>query len=171
MNRRTLVAGLLATTALTACATTLDTNMKNAALDAKILADGLAGIQTQLGMLNIPALTPAVMNTVSDVVKGVQAEAAAMLNYTATKSSITSDVQNIEGYVNQFFGAITPAVLALIPPPISTAITAIAVLLPVIEAAVNLILPQASRTAAIRNGTTMNVGEARLQLRMAALSK
>ena len=169
MFRRTLLAGLLGSTALAGCATTLDTNMKNAATDAQILAQGLEGIETQLGALNIPVLTPAVMQTVSTVVAGVKAEAAAMLGYTATASSITGDVQKIEGYINQFFGAITPAVLALIPPPASTAIMAVSVLLPVIEAAVNLVFPSASNAATVRASTTMNADEARLNLRAAAL--
>lgn len=166
MNRRYFLAA--STLALPGCTltgnapnTTVDSAISLVANDAGLIANGLQGVLTQLPALNISGLTPAILAEVGSDVADAKALAVALAGATSAAAA-QPIVQKIETYVNTIVS--TLAVLPL-PPPISTALQAAAILLPVIEAAVGLIVgPQASRGG-------MAANEARLVLAAAAAKR
>lgn len=176
MLRRNL---LLGSTALgvTACAgQTVDQDVVMVAADASTIANGLTGVLAQLGPLaatyGIPAST---MASVSTAVAGLQAIAAQMSGVT-TAAAAQPMVQKIETYVNTIVSAL--AAFPLIPPPISTTLTAAAILLPVIESVVGIVInnvaPAAVRRASVGVSnipTKAQADQARLILRAAAVRR
>jgi hypothetical protein len=107
--------------------------------DVKIIATGLQGVMNQLGALSVPGLTPQVLNTCQTSLAGLQTCAAAIANASSAVDAKPT-VEQVEGYVNAFVGAL--AVLPL-PAPVNTALVAATILLPVIEAAVGLAISNA----------------------------
>lgn len=157
MQRRHFLA-LAPSVALGGCLTGPDQAIATVANDAKLIASGLQGVLVQLGNLNVAGLTPAILATVGSAVTNLQAVADAIAG-VATNAAAQPLVQKIETYVNTIVSAL--AVLPL-PPPISTALQAAAILLPIIEAAVGMVLPASTARAA--KGLALTPDQARLVL-------
>ena len=159
LNRRMV---LLGSTALGGCAT-FNANAGKVATDVGLIADGLKGVLTQLGSLNIPQLTPSVMSTVGSAVASLEALAQqiAAASSTAAQQPL---VQQIYTYVSRIVAVLTP-ILAAIPATagIAVALQAAQVLLPIIFAAVNLVLPASA--PAVPGSIPLTPDEARLILR------
>lgn len=132
-----------------ACAT-LDTTLATVAADTNTIALGLKGVLAQLGTLNIPGLTTSVMATVGTAISSLQSVAAAIAG-TTTTAAAQPLVQKIESYVNTVVGALA---LLPLPPPISTALEAAAILLPLIETAVGLATNSVMRPRGVMPGMT-----------------
>ena len=167
MLRRNL---LLGTTALsvTACAgKTVDQVVVTVAADASTIANGLTGVLAQLGPLaSTYGISGATMALIGTAVAGLQSVATQVSGAT-TAASAQPMVQKIETYVNTIVSALAGLPL---PPPISTALMAAAILLPVIESAVGLIINSASPGARLSAAApTMTPDQARLILKGAAV--
>jgi hypothetical protein len=154
---------------LAACTTaSVDAGLATAASDVATIAAALPAVLTQLGTLSIPGLTPAIVATVGVAVSGIQTVASA-LSGAATAAAAQPLVAKVETYVN---GIVTALAGLPLPPPISTALTAASILLPVIEAAIGLVTtpaPAAARMAA--SAPSMSPAQARLILKGIAVSK
>lgn len=143
MLRRNL---LIATPALAlgACNTiNIDKTLATVAADANLIAGGLKGVLAQLGPLNIPGLDTAILGKAATAIAGIQTVAASLTGVTSTAAAQPL-VQKIESYVNVVVSALASLPL---PPPISTAIQAAAILLPIIEIAVGLAVPASAAKA------------------------
>jgi hypothetical protein len=124
ITRRSL--GLaLAAAPLAACAG--GTSLQTVASDVNIIAGAMKGVLVQLGALSIPGLTPQLMAQIGGYVADLQSVAAA-ISGTSSVDAAKPLVAQVETLVNAIVGAL--AVLPL-PPPISTALQAAAILLPV----------------------------------------
>jgi hypothetical protein len=146
ISRRSLVAStpLAALAMLGACAgKSADQTIATVAADANTIAGGLKGVLAQLGPLNVPGLTPSVISTVGVAVSEIQTVAASLSGVTSAAAAQPL-VQKIETYLNTIVAALAGLPL---PPPISTALQAAAILLPIIEAAVGLVVQQAAKAA------------------------
>lgn len=153
LNRRTLLASS-AIIPLAGCAGMgTDASISAIARDASILASGLMGAIAQLGSLAIPA-------TVSAALAGLQSVADA-LSTVASQSAALPLVQKIESYVNVIVQAL--ASIPLLPAPVTLALQAATILLPIIEAAVGMVLPASSMRAKLAP-SNMSPSEARLIL-------
>jgi len=104
--------------------------------DVQTIAMGLSKTLTQLSMLNLPGLTPAILDICQTALAGIQTVGQALLGVSSTTDAQPL-VQRVEGYVNAFVGAL--AFLPL-PGPIQLALVAATILLPIIESAVNLVV-------------------------------
>jgi hypothetical protein len=152
ITRRSL--GLaLAAAPLAACA---GVSLQTVASDVSIIADGMKGVLVQLGALSIPGLTPQLMAQIGGYVADLQS-VAAVISGTSSVDAAKPLVAQVETLVNAIVGAL--AVLPL-PPPISTALQAAAILLPVIEMALGMVTGQPKAKAG-----AMSADQARMVLR------
>lgn len=134
------------------------------AQDASLIATGLKGALANLGALNIPGLTADKVMTIGLAVAGLQTVATSLLMATTTAVAQPL-VQQIETDLNAIVGALAGLPL---PPPISTALQAAAILLPVIETAIGMVLPPtapATPAARLAASVTMTADQARLILK------
>lgn len=143
------------------------------AADVAAIADGLAGVLPSLGQVS--GIDAGTVAKVGGYVADLQKVAA-----TLAGAGTTAEAQPLVKQVEQFVNAIAGALAGLaLPPPIGPAITAASVLLPVIEAAVNLAVPAAAPAGAMtpdearailndlaapRSGGAMSPGAARALL-------
>jgi hypothetical protein len=117
-----------------------------AAYDTALIAKGLNGVLTQLTVLQISGLTPSILDTCNQALTGLQGVAQAL--YSASSVSDAQPlVQKVEGYVNAIVGAL--AALPL-PPDVSKALAAAAILLPIVEVAVGLVMQTAPPAPAVQ---------------------
>lgn len=107
------------------------------AQDVQIIASGLSKTLVQLSALSLPGLTPAILDICQTALTGLQGVAGTLVGVSAI-SDAQPLIVRVEGYVNAFVGALS---ILPLPPPIQTALIAATVLLPFIEASVNLIVP------------------------------
>jgi hypothetical protein len=162
INRRRLFSsaaiGAL-TLGLGACASQpVDTTLATVAADVNTIAAGLKGVLTQLGTMSIAGLTPAIVSTVGTAIANIQSVAAAVSTATTT-AAVQPLVQKIETYLNAVISALAAILLR---PPISTALQAAAILLPVVEAAIGLV----TNAVPMQMGASaMTADQARLILR------
>lgn len=160
LNRRMV---LLGSTALVCGCAAFNANVGKVATDVSLIADGLKGVLAQLGSLNIVQLTPSVMSTVGTAVASLEALAQqiAAASSTAAQQPL---VQQIYTYVSKIIEVLTP-ILAVIPATagIAVALQAVQVLLPIIFAAVNLVLPASA--VPVQGVSIMSPDQARLILR------
>lgn len=143
MLRRSLLIGSTSA-ALAACTTTdatFDATIARVSRDVQLIADGLNGVLKQLATLNIPALTPTLMSTLITAVSGVQGVAASIRSVT-DQAAAQALVQKMGTYVNAVVSAIGS--IPNLPPQIQTGIAAAAILLPLIETALNMVLPKSA---------------------------
>jgi hypothetical protein len=112
------------------------------AQDVNLIAGGLSKALTQVQMLGVPGLTPQILNTCQIALTGVQGVAQSLAGVSSVQDAQPLIVR-VEGYVNAIVDAL--AVLPL-PPPVQTALLAATILLPVVEAAVNMAVPPAAAT-------------------------
>lgn len=161
---------LLSTTAavplaLGACGS-VDMKIASVAKDAKLIASGFAGVLQQLGRLNLPGLTPALVAYIGVAVAGITSLADA-LGTAATAAEAQPLVEKIAGYTNAVVGAL--ATLPL-PPAISMALQAAMVLLPLIELAVGLVASPAhpARSALAAPAAPLTSDQAREFLALSA---
>jgi hypothetical protein len=148
---------------LAACAgKTVDQSIATVVTDVSTIANGLQGTLTQLGALGVAGLTPAIVSTVGNYVADLQ-QVATQVSGATTTAAAQPLVQKVETYVNTIVSTLA---LIPLPPPISTALQAAAILLPVIEVAVGLLVPPT-------NGASpgMTPDQARLVLLGAAAAK
>jgi hypothetical protein len=143
ISRRSILA-VTPLAALAACAgQSADQTIATVAADANTIAGGLQGVLAQLGPLNVPGLTPSVISTVGVAVSQIQTVAASISGVTSAAAAQPL-VQKIETYLNTIVAALAGLPL---PPPVSTALQAAAILLPIIEVAVGLVVQQAAKAA------------------------
>lgn len=142
--------------ALTACnGMPPSQNIAVVAQDVQIIATGLSKTLTQLSALNLPGLTPAILDITQTALAELQTVAQALAG-VSTATDAQPLVIRVEGYVNAFVGALS---ILPLPPEIKTALIAAQILLPVVEMAVNLAAPP--KAAA----TTMTADQARAALK------
>ena len=162
MTRRALLrsTALVPVAAVVACAGQTAAGLPAQLLsDVQTLASGVAGILPTLGAVaGIPAAT---VSQVGGDIAELQ-QAAGTLSGVATTTAAQPVVQQIEGYVNAIVGIAAPLLAATPAGPILAAAT---VLLPVIEAAVGLVLPPSAPPAAVAAAASqMTPAQARLIL-------
>lgn len=155
MKRRSLLFGTTSFFGLAACAGT-DQTVKIVATDVQLIANGLQGILPNLGTL--AGLSPESLATIANALADLQQVASAIAQ-TSTTAEEKPLVQKVEAYVNTIVSIL--AAIPLIPPPISTVLQAAAILLPIIETAVGLVVQNPPR---VRGGTPMTADQARLIL-------
>jgi hypothetical protein len=143
MNRRTLLAnssivaiGLTAVGIVGCAGLTTNQVLSQAAADANAIAQGLKNILPQIGAL--AGVSPATVATVGQAIADIQTVAAAITGATTAGAAQPSVVQ-LETDLNAIVAAL--ASLTVIPPPISTALMAASILLPLIETAVGMVVP------------------------------
>jgi hypothetical protein len=128
---------LAVTTGLAACtAAQVNNALVQAGTDAKLIGNGLLSVLPQLA--TVAGITPATLAAVQAAVTGIQTAATAIAAASSASAALPA-VQSLEADFNAIIGAL--ASVPLIPPPISTALQAASILLPIIEAAVGLVLP------------------------------
>lgn len=139
MIRRKLLAGVSAL-ALGGCASF---STGQIASDASNLAAGLQGMMAQLGQLalNIPTT---VMSAVGTAITSLQKAADAVAGVYTTASALPL-VQQIAGYVNAVVAALSS--VPGIPTAIQLILQAAQAILPIIEAAVGMVVTAVSATA------------------------
>lgn len=123
------------------------------AQDATTIANGLEVALTQLKTVN--GVPPATLTQIGGYITDMQSVAAAISNAASASAALPS-VQQLEADVN---GAVSAAAAlgSLLPPPVSTALQAAAVLLPVVETGVGLVVNAVKPTT----GATMTPAQAR----------
>ncbi len=130
-------------------------SIQTVAQDVQIIATGLGKTLTQLSALNLPGLTPAILDMAQTALAGLQTVSQAFAG-VSTATDAQPLVIKVESYVNAFVGALS---ILPLPPEIKTGLLAAQILLPVIEMAVNLAVPP--KTVA----TTMTADQARAALK------
>ena len=113
------------------------------ASDASLIATGLQGALANIGNLNISGLTADRIQTIGLALAGLKTVATSLAMAT-TSAQAQPLVQQLETDLNAIVGAL--ATLPL-PPQISVALQAAAILLPVIEAAIGMVIPTPAPTA------------------------
>jgi hypothetical protein len=141
LSRRAFGASLFATTALVACSTPpsraqlqADFNSITTSLQAVVAALGVPGVA--------PKIDPAILTRVTALIPILQADATSLLN-AATPSTTT--LQSFEAEANQIVALATP--YAALIPVVGPYLPLVSVLLPVIEAEVNALIPTAAASA------------------------
>lgn len=135
MKRRSILAGCSAL-ALAGCAGLSPAQIaRQAVTDLGLIANGFAAGTPELA--SITGISAATLTSVSALFGKAQALAAG-ISATVTAETAKPVVQQIEAYFGE---ALTLLGDLLLPPPFSTVLTALNVLLPVVEAAVGLPVP------------------------------
>lgn len=140
MLRRAILAAPLAVAACSGAPMPPTQTIAVVAQDVQIIADGLSRAMTQIAALGVKGLTPALLDICQSALSGISSVAKA-IGATTSVADAQPLVVRVEGYVNSFVGALS---LLPLPAEIKTALVAATVLLPVIEAAVNIAVPAAS---------------------------
>lgn len=137
--------------ALVGCQSFTDQDVVNAAQKASILANGARGLLDALTSANLPFLTPAIVGAAGVAISGL-VSAADALAASGTKNAALPLAQKMGAYVSDLITALGP-VRALLPPEINMALTAIQVMMPLIQIVLGMIVPKAIQP-------TMTEGEA-----------
>lgn len=164
ISRRTLMTmtSSVALLALAGCSSMARSGLAKQVVDDVAAIAG--GLQAVLGPLStIVGISPSTLATVSNLVSGITA-VAQQVSAATTTSAAQPLVQQIEADVNAVVAALASLPL---PPQISMALMAAQVLLPLIEAAVNLVITPAPPKA-VASGMTPN--GARIYLKSIAKS-
>lgn len=154
MNRRNLI--LAAPFALAGC-NVPDATVAQVSSDVSAIASSLQQVLGQIG--SVSGVSAATVSTVGTAVADIQALATA-ISGAASVAVQKPLVQRLEGYVGAVVAALVP-LSAVLPPPIPQVVMAVSILLPIVEAAVGMILP-AQATAA---RPAMSSDQARVLLR------
>lgn len=138
ISRRALLASTVLVP-LSACQTqpTWENTLRAVVADANAIAALLAGALKQIALLNVPGLTPDVLNIAQSSLAGVMSVAQA-LSGVPDAGAAQPLVLKLASYASTGLGAL--AVLPL-PPPIPGLLAAAAILVPVVAAAVQLVVP------------------------------
>jgi hypothetical protein len=142
-SRRHLIGASAAALALVGagCSGNATQDLATAAQDAITIANGLQGVLVQLA--TVPGMSAGVLAQIGVYVSDIKAAAASL--QAASSTAAPGLVSQIEAAVN----AVISAAAALpLPPPISTALQAAAILLPIIETAVGMIVQPSPAPAA-----------------------
>lgn len=144
-TRRAALAGLLATTALAGCTSTTGATTPQSILSlVSTILNGLAGAARMPAVVAAVSAAPggaAALNTVLNDIILAQGALASLTTNTPAATGATT-VQQIDGWLNAIIDtADSPPLIGLIPSPFNMAITAVAILLPGLEAFVNQFLP------------------------------
>ena len=153
VSRRTLMLGVVVLPlAAAACATVdgkpldpaeIDRKLKLVAADAKVIAAGLKSVLAQLSSLDIPGLTPQILDVAAIAISGTTDVANALQSVT-TVAAAQPLVKKLVTYAQAFAGALAKLPL---PKEVTTALNAAVILLPVVETTIDLVanrLPQTS---------------------------
>lgn len=160
LQRSTCGMALLATSALLAACNPGQVAQisSEVASDAGIIASGLQGALAGLTTLGIAGLTPAKAQTVGDAIAGIKSIASALAG-AATASAAQPMVQQLEADLNAIVAALAGLPL---PPQIALPLQAATVLLPIIEAAVGMVISNVSALRAAQPGMTADQARALL---------
>lgn len=123
----------------------IDRALKLAAADAKVIAGVLKSVLAQLSSLDIPGLTPKVIEIAGVAIAGVT-DAADALQSATSIAAAQPLVKKLVTYAQAFAGAL--AALPL-PKEVTTPLRAAVILLPVVEAAVDLVVNRMPETSEI----------------------
>jgi len=150
-SRRTLLAPtLLVQLALAACANTTVTVTPDSII--AVVSSIITGAKGALAQVETaaPSLIPAAsQSTIATALSDAASVASALVSGVSATSG-ASIVQKVEGYINTVLGILDSAPIAgLIPAPFSTAIAAIAFLLPTLETFVTAYLGTSAVSASI----------------------
>lgn len=136
-RRHFLLSGILLSVSACNGQAPSSSNVAMVAQDVNLIAGGLSKAIAQLQVIGVPGLTPQILNICQTSLAGVQGVAQSLAGVSTVQDAQPLIVR-VEGYVNAIVGAL--AVLPL-PPPVQTALLAATILLPIVEAAVNLAVP------------------------------
>lgn len=159
LSRRSLLLGTTACVplALGACASItdpatgkidpakLDRALKLAAADAKVIAATLKSVLAQLSSLDIPGLTPKAIEIAGIAIAGVT-DTADALQGVSSIAVAQPLVKKLVTYAQAFAGSV--ATLPL-PKEVTTTLRAAVILLPVVEATVDLVVNRLPETSEI----------------------
>jgi hypothetical protein len=131
-----------------------NTNLATAANYVSSIATGFLNVLPKFA--DIEGMPTALMAQIGQWIADLQ-NLAAVIKTTAEATAAQPVVQQVEADVNAIVGAL--AGFPIIPPPISTVLTAATFLLPVIEAAINmLLLPEPPVAPATTAGVRIPAG-------------
>lgn len=151
--------------ALSGCAafsTSVNNGLAQVSSDATLIANGLAGALQNISALGIPGLTADKVQTIGVAITSLKTVATSLAAAT-TQAQAQPLVTQIETDLNAIVGAVAGLPL---PPQISMPLQAAAILLPVIETAVNLAVSQITTPSATSAAITPD--QARLILKGSA---
>ena len=138
----------------------VNTALSAAASDAQTIAAGLSGAMSSLATLQIPGLTTTTIGKVQTAIAAIVTVANGLSGATSTNTAQPL-VQQLEGDVN----AVVDALAGLpLPAEIELPLQAAAVLLPLIETAVGMVVSQVTSAAKMRATTPMTPAQARALL-------
>ena len=167
LNRRhllSLVAGSSALSIAACSAMSMSAVITTVADDVNIIATGLLGVLPTIG--TIVGVNPEMVATIGSAIADLQS-LAQQIKVTTDITVTQTLVQQVEADVNVIVNAL--AGIRLLPPPVSLALQAVVVLLPVIEMAINMIVrPKLTARAA---KVHMTPEQARANLRSLAPHK
>lgn len=123
----------------------VDRALKLVAADAKVIAASLKSILAQLSSLDIPGLTPKVIEIAGIAIAGVT-DTADTLQGVSTIAAAQPLVKKLVTYAQAFAGSL--ATLPL-PKEVTTTLRAAVILLPVVEATVDLVVNRLPETSEI----------------------
>jgi hypothetical protein len=139
MLRRSI---LVAPLALAACnGASPSSTIATIAQDVQIIGAGLSKALTRVQALNVKGLSPELLAICQTALANIQT-AAVTLSAVSLPADAQPLVVKVEGSVNAIVGTLSALPL---PAEIQTALVAATILLPVIEAAVNLAVPSVSQ--------------------------
>ena len=146
------LAGAIALAGCSSSTSTTPTTLQTVANDVSLLATGLNNALSQPSVLALipPTIEPNISAALADLTT-LATTVANSTSSTATQASVTT----VENDVNTIVAALAGLPL---PPPAPTILTAAEVLLPVIEAAVGLVVPPSAAVGG------MTPDEARIHL-------
>jgi hypothetical protein len=159
MHRRHFLTLLAGTTALTACVS--NTTLDAIASDITDIAQGFLGVTPIIAA--IPGLASSALASISDAVGNLQ-QIAEKVRQAVSTIAAQPLVQQVETNLNAIIAVL--ANVPALPPVIQVVLQAATILLPLIEAAVNLVIPP--RLAARAAATHMSPDQARAVLRSLA---
>lgn len=130
--------GAAAALALASCNTAqVDQALAQAASDAQQIAAALKAILPNIG--TVVGISPDKVAKAGQIIADIQSAAAAISSASSASAALPS-VQQLEQDVNAVVSVLAGLPL---PPPVGPALQAASILLPVIEAAVGIVVPQA----------------------------
>jgi hypothetical protein len=163
LSRRQLFAGVAAAALAGCSASQLAASLPQYAEDAQTIAAGLQASLVQLQ--SVPGIPAASLAQVSAAIADMQKMAAA-ISAASTASAALPSVQQLEADVNAVASTLA-SFSAIMPPQIGIAVQAAAVLLPVIETGVGLVV-NAVTAPAPATAAAMTPDQARLVLKALA---
>jgi hypothetical protein len=136
MLRRTFIIGALAL-GIAACASWPSQNIAKVAKDVSLIADAFQASLAQLA--TVKGIDPKTVASIGQRIAELQVLSQQLANVNEANAAQPL-VQRIVANVNTVIS--TVSILPFVPPGLSTVMTAASILLPVIQMAVNIVMPE-----------------------------